>query len=80
MVLTNNKANPGLFDVSIAASVEEYDVTEKDMITCEIKIPGTDFNILIETKMFGKTRDTLCMNIIEYYIRGNRKRKSEFRV
>ena len=64
MVLTNNKANPGLFDVSIAASVEEYDVTEKDMITCEIKIPGTDFNILIETKMFGKTRHTIYMNII----------------
>jgi len=55
MVLTNNKANPGLFDVSIAASVEEYDVTEEDMITCKISIPGTDFNILIETKMFEET-------------------------
>jgi len=55
MVVTNNKANTGLFDVSIAAIIDEYDVTKEDMITCEITIPGTDFNILIETKIFEET-------------------------
>jgi len=55
MAVTHNKANTGLFDVSIAAIIDEYDVTKEDMITCEITIPGTDFNILIETKMFEET-------------------------
>jgi len=55
MVVIPNKANSGLFDVSIAAIIDEYDVTNEDMITCEITIPGTDFNIIIETKMFEET-------------------------
>merc|ERR1719233_2885619 len=55
MVVIYNKANTGLFDVSIAAIIDEYDVTNEDIITCEITIPGTDFNILIETHMFEET-------------------------
>jgi len=55
MVVIYDKANTGLFDVSIAAIIDEYDVTNEDIITCEITIPGTDFNILIETHMFEET-------------------------
>ena len=46
MDIQPNTDNPGLFDVSIAAIIDPYDVIQENMISCEVTIPNTDFKII----------------------------------
>ena len=58
MAIDPNPVNPGLFDASVTASIDPLDVVQQDMISCEITIPGTDFNMRLESEIFeriGKT-------------------------
>merc|ERR1711936_722694 len=48
MIVTPNTLNPALFDVSVAATIDQEDIAPHDMITCEVTIPGTEFNKIIE--------------------------------
>merc|ERR1711936_1384687 len=48
MIVTPNTLNPALFDVSVAATIDQEDIAPHDMITCEVTIPGTEFNKRIE--------------------------------
>jgi len=48
MKVTPNTLNPALFDVSVAATIDQEDIAPHDMITCEVTIPDTEFNKRIE--------------------------------
>jgi len=50
--IETNSDNPGLFDVYVTAAIDLEDVVQEDIISCEIKIPGTDFNIRMESEIF----------------------------
>merc|ERR1711936_854892 len=55
MKVTPNTLNPALFDVSVAATIEQEDVAPHDMITCEVTIPDTEFNKRIEKNILEVT-------------------------
>merc|ERR1712215_381077 len=44
-----NLANPGLFDVSVTASVDPLEVFPHDMLSCNIALPGTLFVMQLES-------------------------------
>merc|ERR1711936_13149 len=48
MKVTPNPLNPAVFDVSVAATIDQEDIAPHDMITCEVTIPDTEFNKRIE--------------------------------
>ena len=59
MDIHTNPVNPGLFDVSVTASIDPSDVVQQDMISCEITIPDTDFSMRMEREMFEQIGDKL---------------------
>ena len=70
MDIQPNSDNPGLFDVSIAALIDPYEVIQEDMISCEVTIPNTDFKVIVKADMFEylgkkvvKSISTLFTNI-----------------
>merc|ERR1711892_818835 len=40
--------NDKLFDASVVATVDEDDIVSHDMMTCEVTMAGTDFNMRVE--------------------------------
>jgi len=58
MAIDPNPVNPGLFDASVTASIDPLDVVQQDMISCEITIPGTDFNMRLESEIFERIDTT----------------------
>ena len=58
-----NLSNPGLFDVSVTASVDPLEVVPHDMLSCEIALPGTLFVMRLETELLkGKGEKTFELN------------------
>eukprot|EP00092_Neocalanus_flemingeri_P056908 GFUD01067523.1.p1 GENE.GFUD01067523.1~~GFUD01067523.1.p1 ORF type:complete len:340 (+),score=91.72 GFUD01067523.1:60-1022(+) len=54
MELTTNPLNPALFDASVAATIEQADITPHDMMTCEVILAGTDFEKRVEKNILEK--------------------------
>ena len=54
MEVTTNPLNPALFDASVAASIDFADIAPHDMMTCEVTLPGTDFDKRIEKIILEK--------------------------
>jgi len=57
--IETNSDNPGLFDVFVATTIDIEDVVQEDLISCEIKIPGTEFNIKMESDIFEHIEPSL---------------------
>jgi len=50
--VVSNLHDPSLFDVSVAATIEEADIAPQDMMTCEVNIVNTDFVKRVEKLIF----------------------------
>eukprot|EP00092_Neocalanus_flemingeri_P023663 GFUD01025665.1.p1 GENE.GFUD01025665.1~~GFUD01025665.1.p1 ORF type:complete len:340 (+),score=87.11 GFUD01025665.1:37-1020(+) len=57
--ITTNPLNPALLDASVAATVEQSDITPLDMMTCEVTLTGTDFVKRVEKNILEKIEPSI---------------------
>jgi len=61
--VVSNLHDPSLFDVSVAATIEEADIAPQDMMTCEVNIVNTDFVKRVEKPILDDLESELKTNL-----------------